>query len=187
MHLALSRPLAIALTTAGLVAAPVAQADAGHDHGGTAAPRPPDPAQPRFAATSDLFELVGVVNGRQLTIYLDHSADNSPVQGATIQLDLGGTRIDPKPRADGEFEATMNQPLAPGVVPVTATVTAGQENDLLAGEVEIPEAARAAAPQARGWPRFAGWAAAGLFVFGVLVWLERRIVGRRAGRAGGAA
>ena len=140
MHPRLSRPLAIVLTMAGLLTVAIARAAGeGHSHGDEQ-PNASSPGLPRFAATSDLFELVGVVNGTQLTLYLDRSDDNSPVKGAKLELELGGAKIDAKPSADGEFEATLAQPLKPGVTPVTATVMAGTENDLLAGEIAAPPA-----------------------------------------------
>ncbi|MDP1691801.1 MAG: hypothetical protein Q8L49_07615 [Burkholderiaceae bacterium] len=190
MHLTLSRPLAIVLTLAGLLAAPSAQAgpggDEGHAHGNEPAAAS-GRTQPRFAATSELFELVGVVNGTQLTLYLDRSDDNSPVKGAKLELELGGARIDVKPGADGEFAATLAQPLKPGVTPVTATVTAGTDSDLLAGEINVHEPAPAEAPHARSWKELAGWTAAGLALLGALAWIARRFAGQRAGRIGAAA
>jgi hypothetical protein len=187
MHLALSKYLAIALTLASLCVAPIVQAGAGHDHGDKAAPQAPNAAQPRFAATSDLFELVGVVNGTQLTLYLDRASDNSPVKGATLELELDGTKIDVKPHAEGEFEATLSQPLKSGIVPVTVTVVAGQETDLLAGEIDLREPTLSVAPQARNWEKVAGWTAAGLALLAALGWLVRRASGRHAPRVGGAA
>jgi hypothetical protein len=189
MHLALPRPSAIALTLlalAGLCAAPTLRADAGHDHG-DAASKVSSPGLPRFTAASDLFELVGVLNGRQLTLYLDRSADNSPVQGAKLELEIGGAGIDTRARADGELEATLPQPLKPGVTLVTATVVAGAQTDLLAGEFTIPDELRAEAPPARRWQQVAGWTAAGLLLFTALAWAGRRAGGRRAARVGGAA
>jgi hypothetical protein len=170
----------------GLFAAPKVRADAGHDHG-DAGSNVSSPGLPRFAATSDLFELVGVVNGTQVTLYLDRSADNSPVQGAKLELEFGGVKVDAKPRAEGEFEATLPRPLKPGVTPVTATVAAGQETDLLAGELAIPEETRAEPPPARRWQQIAGWTAAFLLAFAALAWLGRRAQNRRAARLGGAA
>lgn len=189
MHLALPRPPAIALTVltlVGLCAAPTLQADAGHDHG-DAASKVSSPGLPRFSAASDLFELVGVLNGKQLTLYLDRSADNSPVKGAKLELEIGGATIDAKARADGEFDATLPQPLQPGVTPVIATVVAGPQTDLLAGEFMIPDELRAEVPPARKWQQVAGWTAAGLLLFTALAWLGRRAWGRRAARVGGAA
>ena len=58
----------------------------GHDHG-EAAPAPAAAALPRFAAVSDDFELVGVLNGQRLTLYLDHAADNRPVTDGELTLD----------------------------------------------------------------------------------------------------
>ena len=192
MHLTLSHALAITLTIAALLTAPSARADAGHDHG-PAAPNAASTGLPRFAATSDLFELVGVVNGTQIVLYLDRSDDNSPVKGAKLDLELGGAKIAVKPIADGEYEATLAQALKPGVTPVTATVTAGTESDLLAGEIAIAEPAPAEAAPAPGWRRYvrwAGWTAAGLAVLGLLgalAWFARRLAGQRAARVGAAA
>ena len=165
---------------------PAARADAGHDHGATPAAAP-SAALPRFAATSDLFELVGVVDGTRLTLYLDHSADNSPVKDAKLELEFGGARIDVKPRADGEFEATLAQPLEPGTVAVTATVAAGAETDLLAGEIVIAAPVQAEALSTPAWRGIAGWSVAGLALLGLLAWLARRTAARRAARAGVAA
>lgn len=183
MHPTLSHALAITLTIAALFVTPNARADAGHDHG-PVAPDAASPGLPRFAATSDLFELVGVVNGTQLTLYLDRSDDNSPVKGAKLDLELGGAKIDAKPGADGEYAATLAQPLKPGVTPVTATVTAGTESDLLAGEIAIAEPTQAEAAPASAWRRYAGWAMAGLALVGALAWFARRLAGQRAARVG---
>lgn len=189
MHLTLSHALAITLTIAALLTAPSARADAGHDHG-PAAPNAASTGLPRFAATSDLFELVGVVNGTQIVLYLDRSDDNSPVKGAKLDLELGGAKIEAKPGADGEYTSTLAQPLKPGVTPVTATVTAGTESDLLAGEITIAEPAPAEAAPAPAWRRYAGWTAAGLALLGLLgalAWFARRLAGQRAARVGAAA
>ena len=100
---------------------------------------------PRFTAVSELFELVGVVDGKHITLYLDRFADNSPVKDATLELQLDGKAIPLETHADGEFEATLQDALNPGVVSVTATVVAGQDADLLAGELDLHELPHAAA------------------------------------------
>lgn len=117
-----------------------ATAGDGHDHG-DAPPAPSGPALPRFAASSERFELVGVVHGRQVTLYLDHAADNAPVTDARLEVELGGTRLSMQSHADGEFEATLAQALPPGVIPVTATITTAKATDLLAGELDLHEPA----------------------------------------------
>ena len=167
-----------------LVALPV-DASEGHDDAPATAA---GAAMPRFSAVSDLFELVGVVNGRQVTLYLDHAASNAPVADAKLDVEMGGLKLALKPRAAGEFEATLAAALKPGVTPVTATVTTPTESDLLAGEIDVHElprdAALADAAHGRSWKEYAGWAlggivAAGVFL-GVVFGLARRMLARRA-------
>ena len=87
---------------------PQALAGEGHDHGDTPAPVA-GPMLPRFTAVSELFELVGVVDGKHITLYLDRFADNSPVKDATLELQLDGKAISVEPHAEGEFEATLQE------------------------------------------------------------------------------
>ena len=191
MHLTLSRPLAIILTLAGLLAAPSAQAgpggDEGHAHGNEPA-QAAGSTQPRFAATSELFELVGVLNGRQLTVWLDHSADNAPVKDARIELEIGGQKVALTARADGEFEAALAQALPVGVSSVTATITTPKDSDLLAGEIDLHEAPHSDdKPHAHSRLELAAWALGGLAAAGLLAWTGRRLITRRQASAGSAA
>ena len=119
---------------------PTALAGPGHDHGEAPAAAA-GTALPRFAATSDLFELVGVLDGQKIALYLDHAGDNSPVKDARLELDIAGTNVPVTRVAEGEFQATLAAPLAEGVSPVTATVAAGTDTDLLAGEIDLHPAA----------------------------------------------
>ena len=79
-------------------ALPVIAGD-GHDHGDTA-PAATGTALPRFAAVSETFELVGVLDGKQVTLYLDRFVDNTPVRGAQIELEIDGTKF--KAEAHGD-------------------------------------------------------------------------------------
>lgn len=191
-------PLSLHLLAAALCAAatlftamPV-QAGEGHDHGEAPATAA-GPALPRFSAVSETFELVGVLDGRRLTLYLDRYADNSPVKGARLDLEIAGAPVTAEPHADGEFEATLPAVPEASVLPVTATVVAGDETDLLAGELDIHDdhAAEpsAASPALPGW---AGWAAGAAVVAAAAAWMARRAASRRAvvasaGAVGGAA
>ena len=116
-----------------------AHAGPGHDHGhdhGAAAAAPSGPALPRFAAVSEAFELVGVLNGQQITLYLDRATDNAPVSGATIELEIAGTTFKAEAR-DDTYVVQLPALPKPGVLPIVATVTAGTEVDLLAGELNL--------------------------------------------------
>ena len=165
-------------------------ADDGHDHG-DAPKAAAGPSKPRFTATSEAFELVGVVNGKRITLYLDHAADNSPVKDATLELELSGTKLAVLPHGEGEFEATLAAALQPGVFSVTATVLAGPVTDLLAGDLDIHadshvdshgDAARGA-----GWEQYGAWAAGGLLALILLAFAMRRMGAQRIQSLGGAA
>jgi len=179
--------LPVALCAAAILVASPAWAGPGHDHG-DAAPAAPGTALPRFAAVSETFELVGVLDGKQVTLYLDRFADNAPVRGAQIELEIAGVKFKAEAHGDDAYEVVLKEAPKPGVLPITATVTAGAEVDLLAGELDLHEAAHTDEPaHAHSWKEFAGWAAGGLAALAVLVFGGRRLMAVRQVRAGGAA
>jgi hypothetical protein len=110
----------------------------GHDHGQTTTPSSGS-ALPRFTATSEAFELVGILNERVLTLYLDRFEDNSPVRDARIELDIAGVIYTAQKNAENDDVVMLKDALAPGVIAVTATITAGTLTDLLAGELDLQE------------------------------------------------
>ena len=74
----------------------------GHDHGA------PPPAAvianlaPRAEAVSEFYELVAIARAGELVIYLDRSATNEQVNGATIEVENAGrprTRMRRRQRA----------------------------------------------------------------------------------------
>ncbi len=177
----------VALSLATFLFAPgAAQADDGHDHGGAPAAAT-GPSQPRFAAVSDAFELVGVLNGKQITLYLDRSADNSPVREAQIELEIVGAKFKAAKHGDDEYEVVLAEAPKAGVLPITATITAGKEVDLLAGELDIHEDAHADEAHVHSWKEYTGWALGGIAVLALLVFAGRRAMASRRARSGGAA
>ena len=179
--------LPAALCAAAILASSPAWAGPGHDHG-DAAPAAVGQALPRFSAVSETFELVGVLSGKQITLYLDRFADNSPVRGAQIELEIGGAKFKAEKHGDDDYEVVLPEAPKAGVLPVTATVTAGNEADLLAGELDLHEAAHTEeAAHAHSWTEYAGWAAAGIAALALLGWGGRRVMNARSARAGAAA
>ena len=179
--------LPAAVFTAAILVASPAWAGPGHDHG-DAAPAAVGQALPRFSAVSETFELVGVLSGKQLTLYLDRFADNSPVRGAQIELEIGGAKFKAEKQGDDEYEVVLPEAPKPGVLPVTATVTAGNEADLLAGELDIHEEAHAdEAAHTHSWTEYAGWVVAGIAALALLGWGGRRVMNARSVRGGAAA
>jgi hypothetical protein len=163
-----------------------AQAGPGHDHG-EAAPPATGSALPRFTAVSETFELVGVLNGKQITLYLDRATDNASVPAAQIELEIAGTVFKAEAHDDA-YKVVLPEAPKPGVLPITTTVTAGAEVDLLAGELELrADAPAAAAAHTHAWTAYAAWAAGGLASLAVLVFIGRRMAARRQDHAGAAA
>lgn len=98
----------------------------------------PSPSQARLSASSDTFELVGVLQGRTLTLWLDRYADNTPVLGARLRMDIAGQVIDA--RADGEvYRIELPSAIGPGSVPVVATIVTPDTSDLLTAELLVPK------------------------------------------------
>jgi hypothetical protein len=178
--------LAMLSVSAAVLLPPLAHAGPGHDHG-DAAPVATGPALPRFVAISESFELVGVLNGKQLTLYLDRAADNAPITDAQIELEIAGTKFKAEKHEDA-YEVVLAAAPEPGVLPITATVTAGKEVDLLAGELDLHEEAHAGETvHVHSWNEYAGWAAAALAALTILILIVRRFAASRQRRAGAAA
>ena len=96
--------------------------------------------------------------------------------------------MDVKPHGEGEFEATLSQELKPGDISVSATVIAGPETDLLAGDLDLhgdPHADEAAPGQI--WKVYGAWSLGGLLALVLLTSALRRVRANRFSRAGGAA
>jgi len=136
--------VAAAWLAAILITTSVTLAGPGHDHGPAAAGAAA-PASPRVTATSDTFELVGIVEGEVLVVYLDRFATNEPITGATITISLNGTALKAEPQPNGTYELAAPILKAPGLVEVVAEIEAGGSSDLLVGALTIPAAAATSA------------------------------------------
>ena len=111
----------------------------GHDHG----PEPKAglgvPASPRIVATSEAYQLVGVVEGEVLVIYLDRAADNSPVTTATLEISLDGAPQKAELVAKaGTYEVTSPLLRKAGSYEVLVSLTDGAVSDLLVGTLKVP-------------------------------------------------
>lgn len=126
--------------------AAAAVAHEGHDHG---APPPAavTTSNPRVTAQSDAYELVGVLRGDRLGIYLDRFASNDPVTDARIAVTVGGDEEVPAEAApDGTYTVTSPKFAGEGPLELIFAVTAPGGDDLLIGTLQLPAKAVAAAP-----------------------------------------
>lgn len=130
----------------------------GHDHGAAAKPADVRLA-PRFELRSEGLELVGVLAGKDLIIYLDRAADNAPIPGAQIEIEGQGIKGVATEMADGIYQLAAPSLMQAGKYPLTITVQAGDIVDLLSASLEVGEAAAAvtdAGHADRNWWLYAG-------------------------------
>lgn len=158
-----------ALAMAGLLAAEAARAHEGHDHAAELPPLPVQAAGPRMEARSADLELLAVLQGGQLLIYLDHFASNAPVTDAKLELESGDWSAQAEPRPDGTYRVAAGPLAAPGKHPLVVTVEAGELIDLLNGELLV-EAPPAAEPPAAAAASFLSpaWMLGGVLIISVL-------------------
>jgi cobalt-zinc-cadmium efflux system membrane fusion protein len=136
-----------------LLLAPVALTSAheGHDHGGEPRAKGAAVASPRVVAVSERYQLVAIVEGEVLVIYLDRADDNSPVTAAAIEVSLNGEthKVEPQQK-NATYEVTAPLLRKPGQHEVLVTIAEGDVNDLLVGTLTIPPAGADAAAVRHG-------------------------------------
>ena len=94
---------------------------------------------PRVTAHSELYELVGVLRGERLSIYLDHFATNEPVVDAKVKVAIGDTGpVDAEPTENGVYTTSFPRLARTGSVEVVFNVTAASGDDLLVGALILP-------------------------------------------------
>lgn len=130
---------------------PPALAHEGHDHG------PPEvvtgPIAPRVSARSETFELVGILRGDRLVIYLDRFATNEPVTTADIAVTIGDTAeaVNAEWASEGTYALTSPRFKTAGPIELVFSITGEAGEDLLAGTLTVPSDAAAPAPGGSGF------------------------------------
>ncbi|MCE2937652.1 MAG: hypothetical protein LW845_16695, partial [Flammeovirgaceae bacterium] len=168
------------LLLAALLIAGTASAGPGHDHG-DGAPAVAGKASPRFDAHSDLFEVVGVLRGGELSITIDRYATNTPVLDAKLEIESGTFKAIAQFHPEhGDYRVPSRTFEKPGSYPITLTLTVGEEWDILAGNLVVPdsEAGHDHTTSAMSWKGAAAIAAL-VLVFGIVGTL---LIRRRSGR-----
>lgn len=174
-----------ALLLAAVLLAP-ALAHEGHDHGDEAPAVALPALAPRTEAASDLFELLVMLDGAQLVLWIDRFSSNEPVPGARIEVEGEGWKAVAGAAADGSWRVTPPQPLGTGSHALLFTVQADANNDLLEATLVVPPpvAATVAPPGApvvasragSGDLRLVAVASAAVLALGAttLLWRRRR-------------
>jgi len=102
----------------------------GHDHGGSQDLHV-GIVMPRFFAESELYEVVGVITDKKLTIYLDRFETNEAVNNADIQVDFDDQSLRLSPKSEGIYEGTFSKQLSPKEMAVSVLIKVGDESDIL--------------------------------------------------------
>lgn len=113
-----------------------ARAHEGHDHGAPAVMV--TAAAPRVDASSESFELVGIVRGETMILFLDRFADNEPVTRATIDVTLDTDTVRAEPQPDGSFLVEAPWLAKSGRLDLIFAVATGDTSDLLIGALDLP-------------------------------------------------
>ena len=131
--------IVIFLVTALVMAASPARAHEGHDHGTPAVTV--SAAAPRVEASSESFELVGIVHGDAMRVFLDRFADNEPVIRATIDVTLDADTVRAEPQPDGSFLVEAPWLANAGRLDLVFTIATDETSDLLIGALDLPREA----------------------------------------------
>lgn len=150
----------------------------GHTH---AAPEPVVPmplnaAAPRVNSQTDLFELVGVLDGKVLTMYLDQFGTNAPVAQAQIEVASGSWKATATEIAPAIYTVSADAWTKAGRYPLTLTVLAGDDTDLMDATLEVnaTTAATAAVQQPSYTGQWVIWSGAGVLSLAALALLSVR-------------
>ncbi len=91
---------------------------------------------PRFYAESDLYEAVGVINGKEITLYLDRYSSNELVKGAKVEIELEGSKISSEPHRDGEYLFRLKNKIKDQPTAITITIN-DDVTDILAATIDL--------------------------------------------------
>jgi membrane fusion protein, heavy metal efflux system len=150
-------------------------------HGGHGAPSSALPATlaPRVEAQSESFELVGMLEGEKLTLYLDRFATNEPVTNAAIEIESGAFKATMQSSGEGIYTAPAAALTKPGQYPLVFTIRAADETDLLNGTLGVPPPPGAVS-HPHVWAEWLVWIIGALVALAGIAWLLRRRMARRA-------
>src|SRR5207253_8590135 len=107
-----------------------------HDHG-AAENAPPMLGLARLATQSESYELVAILDGERLTIYLDRYDDNSPVTDANITVSIEGEPVAAEPATDGTYVVASKLFGGRGFVELVFDIKAREGDDLLIGKLSL--------------------------------------------------
>jgi hypothetical protein len=118
----------------------LASAHEGQNHDKELKPQNNVATAPTLTAVSENYELVAIVKARQMTVYLDQFASNTPVVDADLDFDFSGTVVKATRNADGTYSVALPKKVdLKSSIPITIMILAAAGADLLSGDLVIPQ------------------------------------------------
>ena len=159
------KKIKIALLLAATIVLPVwagGDSSDGHSH---AAPTTllTTPIAPRASGATDEFELVAVLEGKRLVMYLDRFGTNAPIEGAKIEIEGAGLKGVAREIAPGTYVIDIATAIPAAKHALTFAIEAADTTDLLTATLDISVPV-ASAEHADGWKRWIAWIFAGLLL-----------------------
>jgi hypothetical protein len=124
-----------------------------------AAPSAASVIEPRVEAASPDVELLGIVEGTRLIVYLDRFATNEPIDGAKLTLERGTDSASAEALGDGVYRFELSWLAEPGQHALLFTVITPELSDLLTATLDLSAMGGNAAEAAAAWPRWMAWLA----------------------------
>lgn len=107
----------------------------GHTHAAPE-PLPVVATAPRATAATEEFEVVAVIEGKRLVVYVDRYASNEPVAKAKVEIEGAGLKGDAGETAAGTYVMDLAAPIVPGRHPLMISIEAGDSVDLLSATLD---------------------------------------------------
>ncbi len=148
---------------------------------------------PRFEANTELFEVVGSLQGGELSILVNRFETNEPVLGAEVEVESAGVKAVAGFHADHGDYAVADEAMTallsrPGQHALVLTVVAGDDADLLDAVLTVDasdhDAGATGGEHGPDFPSLAWWGGAFAVsaLAGIAVWRRRRAAALRGTR-----
>jgi len=147
----------------------------GHTHAGDApAPIPVTSGAPRAVAATEDFEVVAILEGKHLVVYVDRYASNEPVTKARVEVEGAGLKGPAAETAPGTYVMDLAAALPPARHALTISIETGDSADLLSATLDTSQPL-VAQMDAHDWSRRIVWIIAALLLAaGALLVYRRR-------------
>lgn len=136
----------------------------GHTHAESApVPVPVTASAPRAVAATEDFEVVAVLEGRQLVVYVDRYASNEPVAKAKVEVEGAGLKGLAREAAPGTYVMDLAAALPSAKHALTISIEAGETADLLSATLDTSQPV-ASSEHVHGWGERVVWIVAALLL-----------------------